>query len=152
MGAIRAVYQIGFGANPDSAFLQVSTGIIAACAPTLKPLVGRWLNIASSNGYGSNNYYGNQSSGQARCRTGYIVQNTPVGPGYELDERKKTLGRDPSDYHASIQGGHRSSDITYDKSGSLGERSGSEEMILSIHDNKAIVRRMEVTVQTQPKS
>lgn len=126
--------------------LQLKTGIIAACAPTLKPLVGRWLNIASSKGY-SSNFYGNTSGGQSRRRTGYIVQTTPVGPGYELDERKDTSARETANFHASVKGGPLASG-TYGKPDSLGERSGSEEMILPIpEDGKGIVMQTEVTVQ-----
>lgn len=77
------------------------------------------------------------------------MQRTPLGPDYELDDRQRTLIREEGDYHASIKGGDQAADA-YSKTGSLGGRSGSEEMILPMHDNvKGIVRTTEVTVNKQ---
>lgn len=127
--------------------LQLTTGIIAACAPTLKPLVGRWLNIASTL---DPKYYGTGGSSRgARRHTGYVMQRTPVGPAYELEERKRNFTNGEGDYHASIKGGDRSADA-YSKSGSLGGRSGSEEMILPMQDNvKGITQTTEVIIKSQ---
>jgi hypothetical protein len=51
-------------------FLQQNVGVVAACAPTLKPLVGRWLKLSGSE-YPSGGYrngsrkYGLSSGGKS---------------------------------------------------------------------------------------
>ncbi|KZL64073.1 integral membrane protein [Colletotrichum incanum] len=56
MGIVKAYYQINFDSEPDKTFnrsiqfwgfLQLQVGIIAACAPSLKPLVNRLLHLSS---------------------------------------------------------------------------------------------------------
>ncbi|KAI8270170.1 hypothetical protein K4K58_011571 [Colletotrichum sp. SAR11_239] len=79
MGIIKAVYQIAQPGNKDGTFyqsvqfwgfLQLNLGIIAACAPALKPLVGKALKISSSRRYNSNNLYENRYPTGRTGRTG----------------------------------------------------------------------------------
>ncbi|KAK1702429.1 uncharacterized protein BDZ83DRAFT_725205 [Colletotrichum acutatum] len=58
MGIIKAVYQLNNDSEPDKTFkrsiqfwgfLQLQVGIIAACAPALKPLVNKLLNLSAYN-------------------------------------------------------------------------------------------------------
>lgn len=75
------------------------------------------------------------------------MQRTLVGPDYELDDRQRALIQNEGDYHASIKGGDQAADA-YSKTGSLGGRSGSEEMILLMQDIlKGIVWTTEVIVK-----
>lgn len=78
------------------------------------------------------------------------MQRTPVGPDYELEDRQRNLKmREDGDYHASIKGGDMSGDI-YSKTGSIGGRSGSEEMILPVQDGvKGIIQTKEVIVNSK---
>ncbi|KAK0751344.1 hypothetical protein B0T18DRAFT_285450, partial [Schizothecium vesticola] len=63
-GILKAVYQITFSSERDKTFnqwvqfwgyLQLNTGIIAACAATLKPLLNRFLGLGSSKDTGYSN-------------------------------------------------------------------------------------------------
>ncbi|KAK4120654.1 hypothetical protein N657DRAFT_553581, partial [Parathielavia appendiculata] len=52
IGVAKAVSQVKFRGDPDALTqidnplsLQQNVGVVAACAPTLKPLVGRWLKL-----------------------------------------------------------------------------------------------------------
>ncbi|KXH52105.1 hypothetical protein CNYM01_00436 [Colletotrichum nymphaeae SA-01] len=56
MGIVKAVYQLNNDSEPDKTFnrsiqfwgfLQLQVGIIAACAPALKPLVNKLLNLSA---------------------------------------------------------------------------------------------------------
>ncbi|KAK1511177.1 uncharacterized protein CCOS01_14939 [Colletotrichum costaricense] len=58
MGIVKAVYQLNNDSDPDKTFnrsiqfwgfLQLQVGIIAACAPALKPLVNKLLNLSAYN-------------------------------------------------------------------------------------------------------
>ncbi|KAG7039591.1 Integral membrane protein [Colletotrichum scovillei] len=58
MGIVKAVYQLNNDSEPDKTFnrsiqfwgfLQLQVGIIAACAPALKPLVNKLLNLSAYN-------------------------------------------------------------------------------------------------------
>lgn len=74
--------------DPDS--LQLDIGIIAACAPTLRPLLGTVLKLSTNlNHYREANYY---RAGKALDRLpvtanaarGYLRQNTASGDFFEL--------------------------------------------------------------------
>lgn len=76
--------------------LQQNVGVVAACAPTLKPLVGRWLKLSGSD-YASGGYHNNSkkyalSSGEAKSGKGLssrsdaehgFEMSPPVGQGYK---------------------------------------------------------------------
>ncbi|KAK1687392.1 hypothetical protein BDP55DRAFT_727338 [Colletotrichum godetiae] len=58
MGIVKAVYQLANDSEPDKTFnrsiqfwgfLQLQVGIITACAPALKPLVNKLLNLSAYN-------------------------------------------------------------------------------------------------------
>ncbi|KAK1756413.1 hypothetical protein QBC47DRAFT_185774 [Echria macrotheca] len=69
IGIAKAVSQVKYRGDPDAVFhnwtqtlgfLQQNVGVIAACAPALKPLVGHWLKLSST----SREYYGSSQRGQ----------------------------------------------------------------------------------------
>ncbi|KAK1978452.1 hypothetical protein LZ30DRAFT_784144 [Colletotrichum cereale] len=103
MGIIKSFFQIAQPGNKDSTFLQsiqfwgflqLNLGIIAACAPSLKPLVGRALKINSSRHYNNDNLYENRYPTGRTGRTvtitatakrqGYREQSSQSAPEYEL--------------------------------------------------------------------
>ncbi|KAK0643156.1 hypothetical protein B0T16DRAFT_459328 [Cercophora newfieldiana] len=57
IGIAKAISQVRFRGDPDAVFhnwtqtlgfLQQNVGVVAACAPSLRPLVGRWLKLSDS--------------------------------------------------------------------------------------------------------
>ncbi|KAF9880066.1 hypothetical protein CkaCkLH20_02020 [Colletotrichum karsti] len=168
MGIIKAVYQIAQPGNKDGTFyqsvqfwgfLQLNLGIIAACAPAIKPLVGRALKISSSRRYKSDNLYENRYPTGRTGRTGnvttnarrhgYREQGSQGAPEFELEETPFSPG--PELYRTSIKGGnHPAAVAVYQKKDSFGDRSGSEEMILEAagnFQNRGIMRTTEVSIQ-----
>ncbi|TQN71843.1 Satratoxin biosynthesis SC1 cluster protein 4 [Colletotrichum shisoi] len=147
-------------------FLQLNVGIIAACAPAIKPLVGRALKISSSSRYKSDNLYENRyptgRSGRTgrtvhiaatAKRQGYREQGSQGAPDYELEEGP--FSNSAEFYRASIKGGgtanHRAAAVAvYGNKNSFGDRSGSEEMILDadgkLGEGRGIMRTTEVHV------
>lgn len=142
--------------------LQLNVGIIAACAPALKPLVGRALKISSSRHYNSDNLYENRyptgrsgrtsniTTGTAR-RQGYREQGSQGAPDYELEDGP--FSPSPEFYRTTIKGGNNTpaAVAVYQKKNSFGDRSGSEELILEtghgFGDSKGIMRTTEVHIQ-----
>ncbi|WQF80705.1 hypothetical protein CDEST_05719 [Colletotrichum destructivum] len=172
MGIIKAVYQIAQPGNKDGTFrqsiqfwgfLQLNLGIIAACAPAIKPLVGRALKISSSRRYKSDNLYENRYPTGRTGRTvhitatakrqGYREQGSQGAPDYELEEGP--FSNSAEFYRASIKGGgtanHPAAVAVYGNKNSFGDRSGSEEMILDADgkfgESRGIMRTTEVHVQ-----
>ncbi|KAK4221612.1 hypothetical protein QBC38DRAFT_428846 [Podospora fimiseda] len=94
LGIAKAVYIIAYVHESDGTFypfapffgsLQLDIGIIAACAPTLRPLLGRFLNITHAiNGYrGAANYY----------RAGRALDRIPPPPAaYRHPRATDTIG------------------------------------------------------------
>ncbi|KAK1705614.1 uncharacterized protein BDZ83DRAFT_207578 [Colletotrichum acutatum] len=171
MGIIKAIYQIAQPGSKDGTFyqsiqfwgfLQLNLGIIAACAPALKPLVGRALKISSSRHYNSDNLYenryptgrsgrtGNITTGTAR-RQGYREQGSQGAPDYELGDGP--FSPSPEFYRTTIKGGNNTpaAVAVYQKKNSFGDRSGSEELILEtghgFGESKGIMRTTEVHIQ-----
>ena len=127
--------------------LQINVGIIAACLPTLRPLVSGVLNLSSrgtSNGYLSNpnSKYGAASRNAGimsthRTRSNGWVKTTSQEDDYELNERFDNGGRD--------EYGHQNR--TNIDVGIGGSRSGSEEMIIQGGEKqKGIVATTVITV------
>ncbi|KAL0944829.1 uncharacterized protein CTRU02_202716 [Colletotrichum truncatum] len=167
MGIIKTVYQIAQPSSKDGTFyqsiqfwgfLQLNLGIIAACAPALKPLVGRALKISSSRRYNSNNLYENRyptgrtgrtGNGTSHARRqGYMEQGSQGAPEFELEDGPFTPGTDY--YKTSVKGGnHPAAVAVYKKKNSFGSR-GSEDMILESEYNvndRGIMRTTEVSIQ-----
>ncbi|KAK0716556.1 hypothetical protein B0T21DRAFT_351996 [Apiosordaria backusii] len=57
LGIAKGIYIIAYVNNNDGTFLQLDIGIIAACAPTLRPLLGRFLKLSPGIAYREANYY-----------------------------------------------------------------------------------------------
>ncbi|KAK3319592.1 hypothetical protein B0T19DRAFT_404161 [Cercophora scortea] len=98
LGVAKAVFIIAFVGEKDGTFypwapffgsLQLDLGIIAACAPTLRPLLGSFLRLSNHlNHYKEANYYRagkalaqlpRGSSGNSARAAGYLKQNTASG-------------------------------------------------------------------------
>ncbi|KAF9874227.1 integral membrane protein [Colletotrichum karsti] len=161
MGIIKAVYQIAFGSDMDKTFhyhiyvwgfLQIQFGIIAACAPTLRPLVSRILRLTSYDDY--TNEYGSRSqmNGTAARAKHRNTMRSGMGPRvvrdqYELDERG--IGDGDSDTTLPAAKGETVATAEFYKE-QTGERSGSEEFILQggTRDKfRGIMKTTEVTVK-----
>jgi hypothetical protein len=154
LGVVKAYWQVGARRNPDSqftqdvqfwGFLQFNLGIIVACAPTLRPLLGRALKLSSRDKY-SNNYYGNRSGGtgammsrksrKTTTRTGpYGEEDFEMDDNVMFDKAGQTM--------TTVHGGKTT---VYDKS-SERSRSGSEELILQENEPKGILRTTQIHVQ-----
>ncbi|KAL0934006.1 uncharacterized protein CTRU02_210805 [Colletotrichum truncatum] len=149
LGIVKAFYQLAMGADKDKTFeqgiqfwgfLQLQTGIVAACAPALKPLVSRMLKLSSYDDY-THETYGDQSR---RTRIGEGTNQTQ-GPRdqYELDN----LG--DSDSALSNTKGETTTTAEFYKNATR-DGAGSEERILDSgqsHGLKGIVKTTEVTVR-----
>ncbi|KAL6415426.1 integral membrane protein [Ilyonectria robusta] len=145
MGILKAIFQIAFATDTDKSFLQLNLGMIAACAPSLKPLVSKALKLSS---YYNSTPYGNRSYGAhprrltGGGRTPGNVSNFSRNNDFELGDRR--LEGD------GVAAGETGVTTTFYKNDSSdgGNRSGSEEMILGDGPFKAgIVRTTEVTIQ-----
>lgn len=154
-------------ANKDLFSLQLNTGIIAACAATLKPLLNRFLGLGSTKGAG----YSNQSASSGN-------RWTPHGPRSRVDAREKLSSSDtheefemgPTGLRAGAAAGRNSAilDGTVANKGAAGlgpveikggagsgfyrvdEEAGSREMILG--DGSKVPRRTDgIVVATEVK-
>jgi hypothetical protein len=143
MGGVKAFFQLGTPFSPDSqfaqdvqffGFLQINLGIIVACAPTLRPLLGRALKLSSSDKY-YDNYYAERSRQSHRRRTG-----TLEGQGYDLEDMAHF--DKGANMRTTVRGGERGG---YDKG--TGNRSGSEEIILQGTESHGILRTTEIDVR-----
>ncbi|VUC36768.1 unnamed protein product [Clonostachys rosea] len=161
MGIMKAVAQIDYNPLGDGTFtydvqfwglLQLNLGIIAACGPSLKPLVRNILQLTSLTpryGYTGSGGYNNQRSGRTAGlytiggtgSKGYTKQNSRTdGTEFELRSqyRATVTGRDA----AGSPGPYESQ-----KGNGSPERTGSQETILHEEGGKkAIVRTTEVTI------
>ncbi|KAH7148439.1 hypothetical protein EDB81DRAFT_463435 [Dactylonectria macrodidyma] len=153
MGILKAVFQIAFSTDLDKTFnqwiqfwgfLQLNLGMIAACAPSLKPLVSKALKLSS---YYNSTPYGNRSYGaHSRRLTGGgrngNASNFSRNNDFELgDRRLEGEGATTGDTGVTTT-------FYKNDSSDIGRRSGSEEMILGENQFKAgIVRTTEVTIQ-----
>ncbi|KAI4613461.1 uncharacterized protein J4E87_009928 [Alternaria ethzedia] len=107
MGIVKAVVQNTKRGDPDQSFtndiqfwgfLQVNVGIIAACAPSLKPLVGGILRLPSTQYSNSRSNFASGSNGQSnksRLQSRIRVSTRIESKGWirtdsdiELDERE----------------------------------------------------------------
>ncbi|KAK7431940.1 hypothetical protein QQZ08_001559 [Neonectria magnoliae] len=151
MGILKAIFQIAFSKDVDKTFnqwiqfwgfLQLNLGMIAACAPSLKPLVSKALKLYSyynSTPYG-NRSYGANSRRLTAGRTPANISNFSRNNDFELDRRLE----------GEASGAETGVTTTFYKNGSSDgdTRSGSEEMILGENHFKAgIIRTTEVTIQ-----
>lgn len=120
--------------------MQLNVGTIAACAPSLKPLVSKTLGLSTNDTHSYGNQYG--SRGAARNITGASGIRTKTHDHYELHD----LDEEETNKHQ--KSGHTSTTVAFYKGTSEGERSGSEEMILGDRPQnfKGIIRTTEVKV------
>ncbi|KAH7324194.1 hypothetical protein B0I35DRAFT_475460 [Stachybotrys elegans] len=146
MGVAKCIFQFALPNSADQmfeysiqfyGFLQVNLGIIVACAPTLRPLLGRALKLSTRDNYYENYYGPNRSNNTAaRSRRSRMGDNA----AFELEDNARFDNE--GGMHTTIQAGRA---ITiYDKE----ERSGSEELILQSNSHKAgIMRTTEIEVR-----
>ncbi|OLN91607.1 hypothetical protein CCHL11_06613 [Colletotrichum chlorophyti] len=162
MGVVKAIYQLAYGTDPDKTFnqsvqfwgfLQLQLGIIAACAPTLRPLVSKMLNLSSNDGYTHDTYGSRSRQKETDVRaTKRSTMRSHLGPQggkdeYELDEQG--LRPDDSDRSLNNGKGETTATASFYKQHS-GYEMGSEEMILPGGrpvNFKGIIRTTEVTVK-----
>jgi hypothetical protein len=147
IGAVKATFLLQARRNPDSqftqdiqfwGFLQLNMGIIVACAPTLRPLVGRALKLSSRDKY-YGNYYGNQRSESHAQRL--ANRRTAMFAADEVAlEDMEAYGNKTTNIKTTIRA------EVYDKGG---ERSGSEELILqgNVVEPNGILRTTEIDVR-----
>lgn len=149
MGVVKAYYQVGARRDPDAqfeqniqfyGFLQFNLGIIVACAPTLRPLLGRALKLSSRDKY-YENYYGNKSgTGAGGVRQGTKPRTvTTRGDEFEMDDNVNFDKNGQT--KTTVRGG---TTTIYDKNS---ERSGSEEMILQENEPRGILKTTQINVQ-----
>ncbi|KAK1451894.1 hypothetical protein CMEL01_06468 [Colletotrichum melonis] len=149
MGVIKSVYQIAYGKDMDKTFyqsiqfwefLQLNLGIIAACAPSLKPLVGHALKISSSDRYHGELYENRRRTGTntSKRRQGYRVHDSQV----EYEMQGGTFAGSPEVQRSAVDNLHQS---PYGKDGSRG--SGSEDMILQDDKGQGIMRTTEISIK-----
>jgi hypothetical protein len=149
MGGIKAYYQLGARRDLDSqfeqsiqfyGFLQFNLGIIVACAPTLRPLLGRALKLSSHDKY-SNNYYGQRSGTAGAYGNGRSVRQRTAdrfGDDYEMEDGV-TFER-VGQVKTTIRGG---TTTVYEKNSNA---SGSEEMILQGTEPIGIMKTTQINV------
>lgn len=130
--------------------LQLNLGIIAACAPTLKPLVGHALKLSSRDKY-YGEYYGNNQSHQSRQSRGTALRSARMSrPDHTFDDMEFELSNRPygnksNRLETTVEGG-ADSDGIFEKGQQL-SRSDSEERILQ-GDPKGIVRTTEIEIRS----
>ncbi|KAI9172302.1 hypothetical protein HJFPF1_01801 [Paramyrothecium foliicola] len=155
MGGVKAYFQIAQPRGTDAQFdqwiqfyacLQLNLGIIAACAPTLKPLVGHALKLSSRDKY-YGEYYGNNNSRQSRAiplRSAGVSRTDRGFDDLDFELNNQPYGNATNRVQTTVAGGTDSEGV-YEKTHP--ERSGSEEMILQGGDLKRIVRTTEIEVR-----
>jgi hypothetical protein len=131
--------------------LQLNIGIIAACAPSLKPLIGNVLKLSSYNMYNDPNIYENRSKRTTKYGQGTLQQGTLAGKDdgsnidIELQDQYLTSGE--ASYHASIKGLDKGAPAKVYGAGGNGGEFGSEETILHDRNSKGIIRTTEIRVK-----
>lgn len=163
LGIVRTVFIIAFVHERDGTFypfapffasLQLDVGIIAACLPTLRPLLGGVLNLSGQlNNYREANYY---RAGKALDRLpvsgsatrGYLRQQTASGAFLE------TGLADPKDQKwAVLTRGDSSVSATADRKASLarteilGEKLGADDDMITQAPPDGIVKTTEFKVE-----
>jgi|SRR5687767_8643352 hypothetical protein len=120
--------------------MQLNVGIIAACAPSLKPLVSKALGLSTADSRAYGNTYGSHGPGR-NVAGGVSGLRSKPRDHYELHDIDENVNRSKR--------GHTDTTVTFYKGTSEGERSGSEEMILGEQPPgfKGIVRTTEVVVK-----
>lgn len=124
--------------------LQLNVGIIAACIPSLKPLVSKALGLSTIN----SNTYGSQSVGNAGLVT--IGGSGASGLRSKRREHIELHDMDENQPAYGTRGQTQTTATFYKSQESEGERSGSEERILGVQPHGAkngIIKKTEVTVQ-----
>ncbi|EHA49637.1 hypothetical protein MCOR27_003487 [Pyricularia oryzae] len=169
MGVLKATYQIKHGGDRDVAFmhgvqfwafLQLNTGIIAACAPTLKPLLGRTLHLGSTakpRSYGNSSsamYFDSKGNNRSRSNRGYINHTDNDEVDIELSRTsRQILGGGVGSFHAGAVGGAEALRQQQQQHGggsssaSKGADSQSEEFILQGTAEGGILRTTEISIQ-----
>ncbi|KZL85174.1 integral membrane protein, partial [Colletotrichum incanum] len=149
MGVIKSVYQIAYGKDMDKTFyqsiqfwefLQLNLGIIAACAPSLKPLVGHALKISSSDRYHGELYENRRPAGTntSKRRQGYRVHDGQR----EFEMHERPFAGSPEVRHTAVGKIHGG---VYENDDS--RRSGSEDMILKDDAGHGIMRTTEISIK-----
>ncbi|KAL7939924.1 hypothetical protein V8C42DRAFT_349954 [Trichoderma barbatum] len=175
MGILKAYYQIRFTDDLDTTFnynvqfwglLQLNLGIIAACAPSLKPLVGNILKLKSltpNHGYQSpGGYHHSNRTGGRQNRTltigtsaakGYTRQDSTTEDKGDFELHERRLHGKGDMYTATVArrdaAGSNSAPYHTGGDGSSAHRNGSEDSIfagLGSVNGKGIVRTTEVSV------
>ncbi|KAF3025013.1 hypothetical protein E8E14_014155 [Neopestalotiopsis sp. 37M] len=172
LGGVKAYYQIAFASDRDKTFrqsiqfwgfLQLNVGIIAACAPTLKPVLGKVLRLPT---YGRS--YGNyndisRTGGRAAQNTnrsdrlGQRSRNRAskvVDAEFEMMQPPSSFSKKNDTYRTSIKGGkdlvHVSTSRSVYHQSAGDDRSESEEYILqgTTRERKdGIVMTTEITIK-----
>lgn len=88
--------------------LQQNVGVVAACAPTLKPLVGRWLKLSGSD-YASGGYRNNSkkyalSSGEAKSGKG-LSSRSDAEHGFEMSPSVAQGYKNKNSHLATVKSG-----------------------------------------------
>ncbi|TKW51625.1 hypothetical protein CTA1_9368 [Colletotrichum tanaceti] len=161
MGIIKSVYQIAYGKDTDKTFyqsiqfwefLQLNLGIIAACAPSLKPLVGRALKISSGDRYHGELYENRRrppgtrtaATNTSKRRQGYRVHDG----GGELEMRDRPFAGSPEVHRTTVVDVDDDDDGAYDKDKDGSRGSGSEDMILKDDGGgRGIMRTTEISIK-----
>ncbi|KAK6223859.1 hypothetical protein LQW54_000003 [Pestalotiopsis sp. IQ-011] len=165
LGGVKAYYQIAFATDKDKSFkqsiqfwglgcigsLQLNVGIIAACAPTLKPVLGKILMLPT---YGQNSNY-NDISRTARAartadRSGGVSRNRASKIDTDFEMQRPPFPKANESYRTSIKGGKDliAARSVY-RSAGADDRSESEEYILqgtTKERKNGIVMTTEITI------
>ncbi|KAK1963320.1 hypothetical protein LY78DRAFT_614479 [Colletotrichum sublineola] len=148
MGVVKSFYQIAYGKDADKTFhqsiqfwefLQLNLGIIAACAPSLKPLLGRALKISSNGPYHGELYENRRPTGTStsKRRQGYRVHDS-YG---EFEMYDRPFAGTPEVSHTAVG---NIDGAAYKRNGSRG--SESEDMILKEERVHGIMRTTEISI------
>ncbi|GJC90463.1 hypothetical protein ColLi_13301 [Colletotrichum liriopes] len=133
-------------------FLQIQMGIIAACAPALRPLLASLLRLTSHDDYRNEGDSPSQKNGTAMRANHRRTMPSGIGPrfgrnDYELNER--AFDGQISDRDLTNLGGSNVATAAFYEYNS-DKRSGSEERILQGDQPvaaKGILKTIEVTVK-----
>ncbi|KAK3346416.1 hypothetical protein B0T25DRAFT_278526 [Lasiosphaeria hispida] len=171
LGIAKAVFIIAYVHERDGTFypyapffgsLQLDFGIIAACAPTLRPLLGSVLKLSTNlNHYREANYY---RAGKALAQLpvsnsatrGYLRQQTASGEFVELGlggkpQKWATINRADTSFSATVNNNSTQTGKVEVSRTVTGEKSESEEDVImrapSDPDFKGIVKTTEFRVE-----
>lgn len=179
LGGVKAYYQIAFATDKDKSFkqsiqfwglyvmtkrfasvvltrgcvgsLQLNVGIIAACAPTLKPVLGKVLMLPT---YGQNSNYNDISrtgrAARTADRSGGVSLNRASKIDTDFEMQRPPFPKANESYRTSIKGGKDliAAHSVY-RSAGADDRSESEEYILqgtTKERKNGIVMTTEITI------